>query len=163
MKVSRNQVVWARCHLAGDASSIDWTVASASDSGATSASVSARTFAKRVASASVAGRGSDFVRILFPFPERAGQSQAELRSRRIAGRARNPQNVTTRVFVHAPRGYEQIVRQAVEIGKRERIQRDNLRCGDRSPLCAAARGPGEVERGGTGGACGQDEAGERGE
>jgi hypothetical protein len=41
-KVSQNHVVCAKCHLAGLASSIDWIVASASDSGAASASLSAR-------------------------------------------------------------------------------------------------------------------------
>ena len=41
-KVSKNQVVWARCHLVGLTSGIDWTVWSSGDSGAASASVSAR-------------------------------------------------------------------------------------------------------------------------
>ena len=41
--VSKNQVTWARCHFVGETSGIDWTVWSSGDSGAASASVSART------------------------------------------------------------------------------------------------------------------------
>ena len=33
MKVSKNQAVWAWCHLAGLASGIDWTAWSSADSG----------------------------------------------------------------------------------------------------------------------------------
>ena len=40
---SKNQVVWARCHLAGLASGIDWIAWSSADSGAARRSVSART------------------------------------------------------------------------------------------------------------------------
>ena len=44
-KVSKNQVVCARCHLAGLASGMDWTWQSSADSGAASASEAARTCA----------------------------------------------------------------------------------------------------------------------
>src|SRR3546814_19871350 len=54
-KVSKNQLVCARCHLAGEASGIDCTVASASDNGSTSARLSARTASNRVASGAGAG------------------------------------------------------------------------------------------------------------
>ena len=37
--VSKNQVVWARCHFVGLTSGIDWTTWSSADSGAASASV----------------------------------------------------------------------------------------------------------------------------
>jgi gamma-glutamyl hercynylcysteine S-oxide synthase len=50
-KVSKNQVVCARCHFTGLASGIDCTWQSASDSGAASATVCARTSAKRRARA----------------------------------------------------------------------------------------------------------------
>src|SRR5436305_3079180 len=43
--VSKNHVVWARCHFVGLTSGIDWTVWSSADSGAASASVNARTSA----------------------------------------------------------------------------------------------------------------------
>ena len=33
MKVSKNQVTWARCHLVGLASSIGWTVMSSGERG----------------------------------------------------------------------------------------------------------------------------------
>ena len=49
-KVSKNQVVWARCHFAGLASGMDCTAWSSGDSGAASASVLARTALKRAAS-----------------------------------------------------------------------------------------------------------------
>jgi len=45
MKVSKNQVTCARCHLVGLASGIDCTWQSSTDSGAASASVAARTVA----------------------------------------------------------------------------------------------------------------------
>ena len=41
--VSKNQVTWARCHLVGRTSAIDWTVWSSGESGAASVSVWART------------------------------------------------------------------------------------------------------------------------
>src|SRR5450830_365707 len=47
MKVSKNHVVWARCHLTGLASGIDWAPQSSFDSGAASASVWPRTAWKR--------------------------------------------------------------------------------------------------------------------
>src|SRR6185312_2595659 len=47
MKFSKNQVTWARCHLVGLTSGIDWTVWSSGESGAASASVLARTVRKR--------------------------------------------------------------------------------------------------------------------
>ena len=43
---SQNQVTWARCHLAGLASGIDWTSWSSGDSGAARRSVSSRTVRK---------------------------------------------------------------------------------------------------------------------
>src|SRR3546814_8905199 len=53
MNASKNQLVWARCHLAGDASGIDCTVASASESGAASAQLNRLVSWKRCASASL--------------------------------------------------------------------------------------------------------------
>src|SRR5690606_23375246 len=47
MKRSKNQVVWARCHLAGLASGMLCTIASSADSGAASATVRERVRAKR--------------------------------------------------------------------------------------------------------------------
>ena len=46
-KVSKNQVVCARCHLTGLASGIDWIAQSSAESGAASARVASRTAAKR--------------------------------------------------------------------------------------------------------------------
>ena len=43
--VSKNQVTWARCHLVGETSGIDWTVWSSGESGAARVSVVARTAA----------------------------------------------------------------------------------------------------------------------
>ncbi len=43
--VSKNHVTWARCHLVGETSGIDWTVWSSGESGAARLSVCARTAA----------------------------------------------------------------------------------------------------------------------
>src|SRR6516225_6273326 len=48
MNCSKNQVVWARCHLVGLASAIDWTIWSSGDIKAARCSVSARTARKAV-------------------------------------------------------------------------------------------------------------------
>ena len=49
MKVSKNHVVCARCHLTGLASGIDWIAQSSAESGAASARVAPRTAMKRAA------------------------------------------------------------------------------------------------------------------
>ena len=62
-KVSKNQLVCARCHLTGLASGIDWIVQSSADSGAASAIVAARMARKRDASTAAVG-GADRSRLL---------------------------------------------------------------------------------------------------
>src|SRR5579859_4689669 len=47
MKDSKNQEVWAMCHLAGDASGQDWTIMSSGESGLQIAMVRRRTDRKR--------------------------------------------------------------------------------------------------------------------
>ena len=42
-KVSKNHEVWARCHLVGLTSGMDWTVWSSGESGAARVSVNSRT------------------------------------------------------------------------------------------------------------------------
>src|SRR4051794_22728766 len=44
---SKNQLVWARCHLMGLASGIDWMHWSSAESGAARATLCSRTWAKR--------------------------------------------------------------------------------------------------------------------
>ena len=107
--------------MAGDASSIDWTVASASDSGATSATVSARTArearGKRIGDV---GEAEPLFALCSPIIERvAGRIKPTLRDRRLlSGIAPGThKNVAARILVHMPRGDEQIIRQAVEIGQ----------------------------------------------
>ena len=56
MKVSKNQVVWARCHLVGLASGIDWTVWSSAESGEAKLTELART--RRNASINASGAAS---------------------------------------------------------------------------------------------------------
>ena len=49
MKDSKNQAVWARCHLAGEASGHDWTIMSSGVSGAHISRVRRRAARKRSA------------------------------------------------------------------------------------------------------------------
>src|ERR1700677_798053 len=49
MKDSKNHAVWARCHLAGEASAHDWTIISSAVSGSHKARVRRRVALKRAA------------------------------------------------------------------------------------------------------------------
>src|SRR5215208_5597477 len=77
MKVSKNQVVWARCHFAGEASGKGWIVASASDSGAARSSVSLRV-ANSLSLSSVGPVSESALAICGPLPRKSGQVQSEV-------------------------------------------------------------------------------------
>src|SRR5271169_1614322 len=84
MKVSKNQVVWARCHLVGLTSGIDWTVWSSAERGAASSSVTART--QRYAWSSASAR-CDFIVSAMALPS-SGRAPCKGYGLDATGRAR---------------------------------------------------------------------------
>src|SRR4051812_19089876 len=145
MKVSKNQVVWAACHFAGEASANGWTVESASLSGASRSSVSLRVAKSLSPSALRAeAESSRAIAALTAMKESAGQHNSSLfvllERLFVASRARSPENVAAFLRRNIAGSDEQQIRQAVEVGQQLRVERLAFVERDRGSLGAADDG-----------------------
>src|SRR5947208_16787916 len=170
MKVSKNQVVCERCHLAGEASGKGWIVESASLKGAARSSVSFRV--ANSLSFSAFGARSESSRAMAALPcheTDVGTSQKfticsliGLIAHLLGSRsARLPEHVAALGCSHVACGDEQMVGEAVEVGDQVRVQRLAFVQRDGGTLGAADHGASEVQRRNGWRAARKDEARER--